>query len=164
MATIQSGNAAPQFSLTGTDGKKYSLSDGLQKGPVLAAFFKGSCPVCQFTLPFLERLYEAYGDTKASFWGISQDDLADTKEFCQEYGVKFPALVDAAGYPVSNQFGLTNVPSIFLIAPDGHIQASSIGFSRAEIEKMNAELARASGKPVSPVFRPGEIIPDYKPG
>jgi peroxiredoxin len=164
MATIQSGGAAPAFSLTGTDGKKYSLADALRKGPVLAAFFKVSCPVCQFTFPFLERLYETYGDAKASFWAISQDDAADTKEFCQEYGIKFPALVDADGYPVSNQFGLTNVPSIFLIAPDGQVKASSIGFSRAEIEKMNAEVARASGKTASPVFRPDEVIPDNKPG
>ena len=164
MSKIEAGKPAPIFSLSGLNGRSYSLTDALKKGPAVVAFFKISCPVCQFTFPFLERLYETYGDGKVSFWGISQDDAADTKAFCAEYGIKFPALIDDTGYPVSNQYGLTNVPSVFLIAPDGRTRVASIGFSRADLEKISAEVARASGKPAAPLFRPGEVVPDYKPG
>ena len=164
MAKIDVGNPAPAFSLSGLNGRSHSLSDALRKGPVVAAFFKISCPVCQFAFPFLERLYETYGDSKVSFWGISQDDAADTKEFCAEYGIRFPALIDGVGYPVSNQYGLTNVPTVFLIAPDGRVQVASSGFSRADLEKISAEVARATGNPLALLFRPDEVIPDYKPG
>jgi peroxiredoxin len=161
---VLAGNAAPAFSLLGMNGQVCSLGEALKKGPVLAAFFKISCPVCQFTFPFLERLYEAYGGDKVTIWGISQDDAPDTKEFCQEYGVKFTTLIDGQGYPASNQYGLTNVPTILLIGSDGKVAVSSVGFSKPDLERIAGELARASGKPSQPLFRPGEVVPDNKPG
>lgn len=164
MSKIQPGMAAPRFALPGLDGKEQTLEDALKKGPVVAAFFKVSCPVCQYTFPFLERIYEMYGDAKASFWGVSQDDARDTQEFINEFGVKFPALIDADGYKVTKQFGLTNVPSVFLIRSDGTVQTASIGFSKKDLEAITAEIAKASGKPQQPLFSPGEKVPDFKPG
>ena len=164
MSTVGVGKPAPVFTLPGMNGESFSLATALKNGPVLAAFFKISCPVCQFTFPFLERLFECYGCEKVAFWAISQDDPDDTKDFCKEFGVKFPALIDADSYTASNQYGLTNVPSIFLIAPDGKLIASSLGFDKKILEKISKELANYSGKPERPLFRPGEIIPDYKPG
>jgi peroxiredoxin len=164
MTKVQDGKTAPNFALPLTDGTQCSLADALKKGPVVAAFFKISCPVCQFTFPFLQRLYETYGDDRATIWGISQDDARDTREFAEEFGVKFPALIDGDGYPASNLYGITNVPSVFLIAPNGNVLATSIGFDKAALEKMAAELARSSGKPTMPLFLPSEVVPDFKPG
>jgi len=164
MGALEAGQSAPGVSLKNTEGQTVSLAEALKKGPVLAAFFKVNCPVCQFTFPFLERMYETYGDSKFTFLGISQNDAGETREFNKEYGVKFPVLIDEAGYPASNQYGLTNVPSLFLISPGGKIQESSVGFARADLERIAAEAARASGKPAIPLFKPGEVVPDYKPG
>jgi peroxiredoxin len=164
MAALSAGAKAPAFALESADGKKASLTDALKKGPVVAAFFKVSCPTCQFTAPFLERLHESYAGEKFTLWGISQDDAADTREFCQEFEVEFPALIDERGYPVSNQYGITNVPTVFLIAPDGKIQESCVGFSKNDLEKMAAAAARATGTPPTSFFKPGEVIPDFKPG
>jgi peroxiredoxin len=164
MAALTAGAKAPAFALRSTDGKTSNLADALKKGPVVAAFFKVSCPTCQFTAPFLERLYEAYGGEKFTLWGISQDDAADTREFCQEFEVEFPTLIDENGYSVSNQYGITNVPTVFLIAPDGKIQESCVGFSKKDLEKMAAAAASASSTPPTSFFKPGEVIPDFKPG
>ncbi|MBI3670799.1 MAG: TlpA family protein disulfide reductase [Acidobacteria bacterium] len=163
MRKVLAGQQAPTFALSSMNGRSFSLADALKKGPVVAAFFKISCPVCQFTLPFLERLHKTYGD-HASFVGISQDDTSDTKEFCAEYGVSFTALLDEDGYPVSNQFGITNVPAVYLIAPDGKVTVSSEGFSRADLEKISTELGCHVGRPPLAVFHADEVIPDYKPG
>jgi peroxiredoxin len=164
MAALPAGAKAPAFALQSTDGKNSSLADALKKGPVVAAFFKVSCPTCQFIAPFLERLHESHGGEKFTLWGISQDDAADTREFCQEFEIEFPTLIDEKGYPVSNQYGITNVPTVFLIAPDGKIRESSVGFSKKDLEKMAAEAARATGTPPTSFFKPGEVIPDLKPG
>src|SRR5271168_3619953 len=164
MAALTAGAKAPAFALQSTDGKKSSLADALKKGPVVAAFFKVSCPTCQFTAPFLERLHEAYGGEYFTLWGISQDDAADTREFCQEFETEFPALIDEDGYPVSNQYGITNVPTVFLIAPDGTIQESCVGFAKKDLEKIAAAAARATGTLPTAFFKPGEVIPDFKPG
>lgn len=164
MPMLQPGMQAPVFTLADGDGKNYSLADALKSGPVLAAFFKISCPVCQFTFPFLQRIYEAFGDSRVSIWGISQDNPADTRRFLNEFGVKFPALIDAQGYKVSNQYGLTNVPSIFLIEPDGKIRTASIGFAKRDLESMASEIAKAEGKSPQSLFRPNEKVPDHRPG
>ncbi|MGH9863927.1 MAG: peroxiredoxin family protein [Candidatus Acidiferrales bacterium] len=164
MSKIQAGNTAPVFALGSVDGEKRSLDEALKNGPVLAAFFKVGCPVCQFTFPFLERIYESYGNSKVSFWGVSQDNAHDTKEFLDEYGVKFPTLIDADGYKVSKQYGLTNVPSIFLIEPDGKVHTASVGFAKKDLEAMAAEVAKVSGKTLQALFRNGEKVPEYRPG
>ena len=164
MSTVQAAMAAPAFALADITGKSHALTDALKKGPVLAAFFKVSCPVCQFTFPFLQRLYEMYGDSKVSFLAISQDNAADTREFLQEFGVKFPSLIDVDGYKVSKQYGLTMVPSLFFIQPDGKVKTASMGFAKRDLESIAAEMAAVYGKPAQPIFRSGEKVPDYRPG
>jgi peroxiredoxin len=164
MSKVHAGNKAPNFALKDLDGRRVSLQEALKRGPVVAAFFKSSCPVSQFTFPFLERLYKAYASDRTTFWAISQDDPEETREFCAEQGVTFPALLDEDGYPVSNDYGLTNVPTFYLIAPDGTVQVDSVGFGKKALEKISGELARFLGKRVAPVFQPGEIVPDTKPG
>ncbi len=164
MSALTPGKSAPEISLNTTSGKKLSLSDALKKGPVLAAFFKVSCPTCQFTFPFLERMHEAYAGQNFAVWGVSQNDPRDSREFMSTFGVQFPVLVDESGFPASNKYGLTNVPTLFLIAPGGKIQATSVGFTKADMERMAAEAARASGKPAVPLFKSGEDVPEYKPG
>src|ERR1700723_3236907 len=164
MAALPPGAKAPAFALQSTDGTKSSLADALKKGPVVAAFFKVSCPTCQFAAPFLERLHETYGGDKFTLWGISQDDAADTREFSREFEIDFPTLIDEKGYPVSNQYGITNVPTVFLIAPNGKIQESSVGFSKKNFEQIAAAAAKATNTPPTSFFKPGEVIPDLKPG
>ena len=120
MAALTVGTSAPDFKLQTMDGKPFSLRDALAQGPVVAAFFKISCPVCQYTFPFLERIYKVYGGKNVTIVGISQNQKKDTAAFAKEYGLTFPILLDDTNaYPVSNAYGLTNVPTIFWIAPDG---------------------------------------------
>ena len=164
MTHIVDGNMAPGFSLKSLDNKEYSLNTLLERGPVVAAFFKASCPVCQFTFPFLERLHKRYGGDGVTFLGISQDDARATQNFAKEYGMTFPLLLDDNGYPVSNAYGLTNVPTNFLIDTDGTVKVSSMGFDKKDLEKIAAHLAERKKISLAPLFRPDEVIPANKPG
>jgi peroxiredoxin len=164
MAALLVGAKAPAISLPSTNGDRVTLAEALKKGPVVAVFFKVSCPTCQFTAPFLERLHETYAGPKFTLWGISQDDARDTRDFFKEFDVEFPTLIDSAGYPVSNQYGITFVPSIFLISPDGKIQVTSEGFAKRDLEQIAAEVARATGATAETLFKPSEIVPEIKPG
>jgi len=165
MAALSTGTLAPDFTLAAMDGKQFSLKDTLTRGPVLAAFFKVSCPVCQFALPFLERIYRAYGNRNLTLVGISQNDKKDTAAFVKEYGITFPVLLDdIRTYPVSNAYGLTNVPSIFWIAQDGEIEIASVGWSRKDIDEINGKAAEMSGTTRQPVFYTGENVPDFRAG
>lgn len=165
MAALNTGTLAPDFTLLAMDGKQFSLKDALARGPVLAAFFKISCPVCQFTFPFLERIYRAYGNRNVTIIGVSQNDKKDTAQFLKQFEISFPTLLDdTSTYPVSNAYGLTNVPTVFWIAPDGEIEISSVGWNRKEIELLNRKAAETASQTFKPVFQAGEDIPDFRAG
>ncbi len=164
MPTMTTGKTAPPFEMTGGSGEKFSLRQGLAKGPVLAAFFKVNCPTCQYTFPFLERLYQQLHAQGAQVWGIVQNDAADGKRFARDYGITFPILVDDQHYTTSRAYGLKYVPSIFLIGRDGQIVRSSEGFVKADLLEIQKSLAQLLGTTPGALFQPTERIPEYKPG
>lgn len=164
MTNLNTGNIAPEFTLKALGGKEHSLHELMARGPVVLAFFKVSCPVCQFTFPFLQRLHDRFQDTNATIVGISQDDSRPTRHFNEEHGVSFLTLIDPHPYPVSNAYGLTNVPTIFLVEPGGTITLSGTGFSKDDLQQIASRLAHQHKLPAEPFFRPDEIVPAYKPG
>jgi peroxiredoxin len=166
MTHIVAGNMAPGFSLKALDGKEHSLEQLIEQGPVVAAFFKVSCPVCQFTFPFLERIYQRYGGANVTFLGISQDDAGATKDFAREFGVTFPMLLDEKqkSYPASNAYGLTSVPTIFLIETDGTVKISCMGFDKKDLESIASVLAERKKIAPAALFRREESVPAHKPG
>jgi peroxiredoxin len=153
---MEAGARAPSFRLKDLSGNMVSLEEILSKGPALLAFYKISCPVCQLTFPYLERL--AAGGL-IQIIGVSQDDLNATQGFNQRFGVTFPTLLDQSeeSYPASNAFGITNVPSMFVVEPDGRISSAFSGFSKRDMEA----LGKRAG--VAP-FRADENVPEWKAG
>src|SRR5437588_12468269 len=122
---LTAGANAPDFSLNTIDGKSFSLDSETKSTPVVAAFFKVGCPTCQYAFPFLERIYKAYPKDKVKFIGVSQDAKSDTAEFTKRFGVTFPVVLDDAyKYATSNAYGLTNVPSIFVVSPANKVEFS----------------------------------------
>ncbi len=165
MAALTAGTKAPDFELKAMDGKRFVLSEELVHGPVVLAFFKVSCPVCQYAFPFLERLERAYGHQGVRIIGVSQNDPRQTNAFNKEFGVTFPVLLDdAETYPVSNAYGLTNVPSVFWIAQDGKIEISSVGWVKADFEAVNRKMAEARSTPAASLFKPGDDVRDFRAG
>jgi peroxiredoxin len=165
MAALNPGTTAPDFILQGMDGKQFSLRELLARGPVLLAFFKISCPTCQYAFPFLQRIYQAHGNKNVAIIGISQNEKKDTAAFLKQYGETFPVLLDDTHtYTVSNAYGLTNVPTLFWIAPDGEIEISSVAWVRKDVEEFNQRAAGISSTGAPTLFRPDEQIADFRAG
>ena len=164
MSLIKAGKLAPPFGLNATDGKTYSLPEALKNGPVLAAFFKVTCPTCQYTFPFLERLHQQLRANGAQIWGIAQDGVKDSQRFARDYSVTFPILIDDKPYRVSREYGLEYVPTLFLFEPDGAIAFETEGFNKRDLIEIQRSLAQALSAPVGELFSPKEAIPEYKPG
>lgn len=153
---LTAGMHAPAFELEELGGGKISLESLLKKGPVLLAFFKTTCPVCQLTFPYLERLSR---NEAVQVIGISQDDASATRKFNDKYGVTFPTLLDQAreGYPVSNGFGISTVPTIFIVETDGAVSGSFAGFRKRELNEVGRRVE------VRP-FLDNEYVPEFKAG
>ncbi len=152
---MQPGSAAPEFRLPLLGGGEASLGELTAPGPVLLAFFKVSCPVCQLTLPFLERIHAGGG---LRVYGVSQNDAKSTAAFHREYGVTFPTLLDPeSSFPASNGFQITHVPTLFQVEPGGAISWRLDGWSKRDIGELGA---RAGVNP----FREGDAVPEWKAG
>jgi peroxiredoxin len=153
---LGAGDSAPDFDLKTVQGVTKRLSDLISTKPALITFFKVGCPVCQMTLPFIERLSKS---DNLEFVAISQDDSNSTEEFRKRFGVTFQTLLDESGkgYPASNAFGITHVPSMFLVEPDNNISIAVSGFSKRDLEAVG-KLAGVEA------FKPGERVPDFKGG
>ncbi len=165
MAALTTGTRAPEFELKSIGGKRFVLRDELAQGPVVLVFFKVSCPTCQYALPFFERLGRTYGGKGVRVIGISQNNLKETVAFTKEFGISFPVLLDDTDkYPVSNAYGLTNVPSIFWIAQGGEIEISSVGWIKADFEEINRKMAESGKLAPAMVFKPGEDVRDFRAG
>lgn len=152
---LNAGVKAPTFTLSDLSGKRHTLSEILERGAVLLAIFKISCPTCQLTLPYLQRL--AAGSLQVI--GISQDDERGTQRFVNTYSVTMPMLLDREedGYPASNAFGISHVPSLFLVETDGTISLATNGFLKRDLEAIGR---RASVEP----FQAEDHVPEWKAG
>ena len=98
--------------------------------------------------------------------GISQDDAKKTKAFLKEYDVTFPVAIDdgSNGYATSSAYGLTNVPTAFLIAPSGEIEVSSVGWSKRDVEAISLRLADYRKQAHTPIWRAGESVQEFRGG
>jgi peroxiredoxin len=164
MSPLKAGEMAPEFVLSGLDGTSFALS-GLRSAPTVLVFYKNTCPTCILTLPFLQRLYERVEGSPVRFWGISQDSPEETRVFGEQHGITFPLFPDAPGYPVSNAYGITSVPTLHLVEGDGSIARTLQGFSQADLESLAAEFRsrfRIAG--VTPLFTPADAVPLLRPG
>jgi peroxiredoxin len=153
---VPAGAAAPSFELMGLNGSTRSLKEILSAGPALLIFYKISCPVCQFTLPYLQRLS---ANASIQVIGISQDNASATRELTGRLGVTFSTLLDlgSQGYPASNAYGIASVPTLFLVESDGTVARSFNGFSKRDLEEIGARAG------VTP-FGPEEHVPEWKAG
>jgi peroxiredoxin len=153
---LDSGSRAPAYRLSRLEGGEVTLAELTARGRVLLVFFKVTCPVCQLTVPFLERL-RASGNL--AICGISQNDAADTREFNSYFGATYSTLLDSEDqdFAVSNQYGISSVPTMFLVEPDGVVSRVIEGWNRKDMEGLAAAAEMT-------LFRPEDNVPAWKAG
>lgn len=162
--TLEVGARAPEFALTGIDGRSYSLAKALDAGPLALVFFKSTCGTCDLTFPYLNRLAQAYPDRRWRMWAIGQDPPDAAREYAQRFSVKYPVLTDGDGYPVSQAYDPPATPTIFLVDRDGTISHASHGFSKADLNDLSTAIAGRLGVTARLIAQKHDGNPDFKPG
>ena len=101
---LQSGDAAPDFTLSTDDGKDVTLSS-LKGRPVVLFFYpKDDTPGCTIECKEFRDARAEFQD-RAHVFGISPDDAASHQAFRDKYALNFPLLSDH-GHRVADQFGV----------------------------------------------------------
>ncbi len=159
---LKTSQIAPDFTLPLLGGSESNYYRDAEGRTSVLIFYKFSCGTSQLALPYLQKIYDAYGDV-FFFVGIQQDEPDKSAEFREQFGITMPILMDREPYSTGASYGIATVPSIFLVDPDHAIRHSGEGFAKKEILDLANVLAEKAGRPQIDVFGSAEV-PDFKPG
>ena len=136
MATIASGQLAPDFDITDSDGVNHQLYEDFldQDKTVLIKIFFTTCPPCRSIAASTEIFYQQWGagDHDVEFFELSNksfDDDTRVNNYKAEFGITFPSVgadggsLDALAPYLAGDFGpFFGTPTFVVIAPDGTVQ------------------------------------------
>ena len=120
------GERAPDFTLPGTGGKNYSLSD-FRGSPVVLVFYPGDdTPVCTKQLNSYNDDLSQFSALGAQVLAVSAQDMDSHEKFATKHGFAFPLLSDtkkeiAGMYGTLGPLGFPR-RSVFVIDGDGVIR------------------------------------------
>lgn len=121
------GDAAPDFSLPGSDGKVYKLSDYHGKQAVVLAWFpKAFTPGCTTECKVMAQHGAKLKEFDAAYFTASVDRPEKNKDFAKSVGADYPILSDPGGQ-VARAYGVTGAIQkwasrwTFYIGADGKI-------------------------------------------
>lgn len=115
------GDRAPDFTLPGTGGRTYSLSE-FAGTPVVLVFYPGDdTPVCTKQLNSYNDDLSQFQGVGAQVLAISAQDVASHEKFAEKHGFAFPLLADtdksvAASYGTLGPLGF---PRRSVVVVDG---------------------------------------------
>ena len=145
---LKAGDKAPDFSLVGTDGKTYKLSELRGKTVVLAWFPKAFTGGCTAQCKALKESGEAIRAFDVAYFAASVDDAELNKKFAESLELDFPVLSDPAK-TAANAYGVVNATRpvafrwTFYIKPDGTIALIDKQINTAQA---GADTARILGE------------------
>ena len=125
MMSVSVGDQAPDFNLSGTGGKTYSLSDYRGKTLVIVFYPGDDSPVCTKQLNSYNNELSQFSEIGAQVLAISAQDMDSHEKFAGKYGFQFPLLSDpektvASAYGTVGPLGFPR-RSVFVVNATGQI-------------------------------------------
>lgn len=145
---VNVGDSAPAFSLKDASGKEYTL-DTLKGRVVLMDFWATWCGPCTAAMPSIQKLHERFEGKPVSILGVNVSERKPDAgvKFMEKKKYTYPCLVQ--GEALADAVGVTGIPTILLIGPDGKVLHTGVGFGPGEeehlakmIEEQLAKLAK----------------------
>jgi thiol-disulfide isomerase/thioredoxin len=125
----QVGDAAPDFSVQTLDDKELTLSSFRGKY-VLMDFWASWCGPCRGETPYLKSVFDAHGkDQHFAIISLSLDQTVDdAKQYTAENDMAWfqGYLPGVWNSPLLMTYGVSGIPSIWLIGPDGKVVAKDL--------------------------------------
>lgn len=150
------GDLAPDFTLEGTGGRTYTLSDYRGK-PVVLVFYPGdNTPVCTMQLNTYSSDIGQFEDLGAQILAISPQDVESHEQFSGVHGFGFPLLADtdksvARAYGILGPVGFYK-RSVFVVDADGRIRyahRASAGLTFKRTDELVEAVQAAHGAPAT---------------
>lgn len=120
------GAQAPDFELTGVDGRSHRLS-ALIGQPVLINFWATWCEPCRLEMPAIQARYQRYADDGLQVLAVDFDEpKSDVAAFGDGLGLTFPLLLDPGGR-VQTLYQVRGYPTSYFVDRTGKVEVVQIG-------------------------------------
>ena len=138
---VESG-LAPDFTLTGFDGKMVTLSK-LRGQVVIINFWASWCQPCRQEAAYLEQTWRKYKDQGVVFIGVDYVDIESAAlAYIQEFGITYLNGPDL-GTRISQAYNIKGVPETYYVAKNGELRGVKIGpLQEPELDDKINELLR----------------------
>lgn len=104
--SLETGDAAPDFTLPNSQGKPIALAGVRERGPVVISFYRGGwCPYCNLELKALQSRLGDIRRLGGELIAISPEKPEKAQATATTNGLKFEVLTDQ-GNVVARQYGL----------------------------------------------------------
>lgn len=135
------GETAPLFTLPDIDSDKPAISlESLRGKTVYVDFWASWCAPCLRSMPLINELYGKYRDQDFEVIAINVDDpIEDGQDFLLDNPLDYLIAADTDN-TVLNEFGVTGMPTSFLIDKEGVIRMVHMGFRGNDIETIEAAV------------------------
>lgn len=139
---LKKGVKAPDFNLKTPDGKAVQLSKIAKGKYVVLDFWASWCPDCLKDVPNIQRMHKKFAPKGVEFVGVSFDTNVDSwKKAIDRFNISYTQVSELKRFKetdISKTYGISWVPSIYLIDPDGNIVMGTVLSDK--IEKALTEL------------------------
>ncbi len=139
------GELAPDFELARVDGDPFKLSDSRGKEVVVLDFWATWCGPCIRALPEVMAAVDEFEGKGVRLIAVNQQEAAaKVGQFIKAKGWDLDVALDADRQdPVSKQFGVTGIPTTFVIGKDGKILMMHSGYSPGLKGELINDIKRA---------------------
>jgi peroxiredoxin len=139
------GETAPDFALPTAQGTTIALA-ALRGQVVYVDFWASWCGPCRRSFPWMNDLHRRYGARRVTIVAVNVDARRDDAErFLRQYPAAFAVVYDSTG-ATPGAYGVTAMPSSFLVDRAGRIAVIEHGFRderKAALEDAIRSLAGA---------------------
>ncbi len=144
------GKEAPTFELATPDGERDGLAEADGEGVAILEFWSINCPACVQAMPELEKLADKYADKGLEYYAVNiGEEPEDINAFLESKGIE-PKVVIDTDQEVSTAYGVSPIPLIVLVGPNGRVQAVQEGFAPSTPAKFSEAIeATLSGEDVA---------------
>ncbi len=141
LSALEVGDQAPPFVLTDLN-RNYVFSRNIYgSGFVLVDFYATWCVNCNEELPYIEEIYQEKQDSgfQVFLMATDKEGAQIVKPYFEENPTPIPVLLDRYQKSVES-FGVEELPTVFLIDPEGNIVYKATGFHLEIIDEIRAFL------------------------
>lgn len=142
MNLLPVGQTAPDWQLTGAEGKAHLLSSYRGK-IVVMDFWATWCVPCAAVMPRMQKLHEKFADKGVVVFGINSWENGDAIALMKKKRYSYELLLN--GEQIAQAYKVTTLPVVYIVGLDGEIIYCHEGEDQKDLSTVVEKYLKAKG-------------------